>query len=90
MSKRTIGIDHLEIRLNGVTPESARAVAGDLGSELLGQLARQQDQGHARTGRIDRLNAGAVSLTSSATPSELRRTIAGRVAVSINSTPRKG
>jgi hypothetical protein len=90
MSKRTIEIDRLEIRLNGVTPESARAAAAGLGGELLGRLARQQGHGDRRTGRIAGLDAGILTLTSSPTPSELRRAIAGRAAASIDSTPRNG
>ena len=88
MSERTIGIERLEVRLNGVSPDLARAVVGDFGSELLGQLAGRH--GHAQTGRIERLNAGTVSLTSPATPSGLRRAIAGRVADAVISTPRNG
>lgn len=87
MSSRDIEIDRLEIRLKGVAPESARVAVGDLGRELLGQLARQQGEGRERTGSIDHVDSGTVRLTSAATPSELRRTIAGRIAVSINSTP---
>jgi hypothetical protein len=90
VSKRNIEIDRLEIRLKGVTPESARAALGDLGNELLGQLARQQGRGRERNGSIDHVDSGTVRLTSGATPSELRKTIASRIAVSINSTPRNG
>ena len=86
MNKRTIEIERLEIRLNGITPESARAAAGGLGRELLDQLAGLQSKGDGRTGRIDRLDAGTVRLASSPTPSELRRTIAASAAASI--TPR--
>ena len=50
MSKRTIEIERLEIRLNGITPESARAAAGGLGRELLDQLAGLQSKGDGRTG----------------------------------------
>jgi hypothetical protein len=87
MSKRSIEIDRLEIRLKGVSPESARAAVGDLGRDVLGQLA-QQGQRPAPTGTIDRVDAGSARLTSGATPSELRETIAGRIVRSINSTPR--
>ena len=87
MSKRRIDIDRLEIRLLGVSAESARAAVGDLGRELMGQLAApRQGPGGQRTGSIDRVDSGTVHLPSSATPSELRRTIAGRVAASIHST----
>jgi hypothetical protein len=89
MSKRSIEIDHVQIRLKGVAPELARAAMGGLGSELLTQLARQQGEGRARTGNIEHVHSGSVRLTSGASASELRSTIAGRIAVSINSTPHK-
>ena len=87
MSKRSIEIDRLEIRLKGVATESVRAAVGDLGREVLGQLA-QQGQGRERTGRVDRVEAGSARLTSGATVSELRQTIAGRIAVAVNSSRR--
>jgi hypothetical protein len=86
LSTQRIDIDRLEIRLKGVSPESARAAAGDLGRELLGEMARQ-DQGVQRTRNIDQVDAGTVQLASGTTPGELRRTIAGRIAASISSTP---
>jgi hypothetical protein len=88
MSKQRIEIDHLQIRLKGVTPESARSAVSDLGRELLGQLGRKQVQGHGRTDNIEHMDAGAVRLMSGATAFELRRAIAGRIAASIDSTAR--
>ena len=89
MSNRRIDVDRLDIRLKGVSPASARAAVGDLGRELMGQLAApRQDPGDQRTGSIDRLDSGTVRLASGATPSELRRTIAGRIAAAIRSTPK--
>ena len=89
MSKRRIDVDRLEIRLKGVSAESARAAVGDLGRELMGQLSTpRQGPGGQRTGNIDHVDSGTVHLAPDATPSELRRTIAGRIAVSINSTPK--
>ncbi|HEV7389309.1 MAG TPA: hypothetical protein VGN73_11920 [Gemmatimonadaceae bacterium] len=88
MSKRSIGIDRLEIRLKGVAPHTVRAAVGDLGHELLGRLARQSP-GPERTGSIDHLDSGTVSLASEPTPPQLRRTIADTIAASINSIPRK-
>jgi hypothetical protein len=86
MSRRNISIDRLEIRLNGVPQESARAAVGDLGRELMGQLATPRAGPRPqRTGRIERLDSGTVQLASGSTPSELRKTIAGRLAVSIHS-----
>jgi hypothetical protein len=89
MSKRSVGIERLEVRLKGIAAESARTAMGGLASELLGQLARQESSGRERIGNVDHLDSGTVRLPSEATPSELRRTIASRIAVSINSTPQK-
>lgn len=86
MSRRGIEIDRLQIRLQGVTPESARSAVGDLGRELLGRLGRDHGQGCERSGNIDHVDAGTVRLTSGVTASELGSTIAGRIAASIDST----
>src|SRR5712664_883724 len=88
VSKRSIEIDRLEIRLKGIAPETARAAVGDLGREVLGQLARQ-GQAREGSGTIDRVDAGSARLTSGATPSELRSTIAGRIAASLKSPPQQ-
>jgi hypothetical protein len=90
MSERRIDIDRLEIRLRGVSAETARAAVGDLHRELIGQLSGSRRQGPVgpRTGHIDRVDSGAVRLASGATPSELRRTIASQIAGSIRSTSR--
>jgi len=87
MRERRIDIDRLDIRLKGVSPELARAAVGDLGRDLTSQLAAaRQDQGDRRTGSLDRAASGTVRLAPGATPSELRRTIAGRIAAVIRST----
>ena len=89
MNKRRIDVDRLEIRLKGVSAASDRAAVGGLGRELMGQLATpRHGPGGQRTGTIDHVDSGTVRLASGATPSELRRTIAGRIAVSVNSTPK--
>jgi hypothetical protein len=89
MSKRRIDIDRLEIRLKGVSAESARAAAGGLGRELIGQLAAsRQGSGGQRTDTIGHVDSGTVHPAFGSSPSELRRAIAGRIAVSINSTPK--
>ncbi len=87
MSERRIDIDRLEIRLKGVSLESARATVGDLGRELMGQLFTP---GWApcgqRAAKVDSLQSGTVHLRSGTPPVELRKTIAGRIAASIKST----
>ena len=89
MSKRSIDIDRLNIRLKGVSPEAARAAVGDLGRELMGQLTTpRQGPGGERSGNIGHVDSGTVQIASGNTPSELRRAIARRIAVSINSTPK--
>jgi hypothetical protein len=89
MSKRSISIDRLQIRLKGVSPESARAAAGGLGRDLMGELAaRGREPGRQRTGDIAHVDAGAVPLASGAMPSELRRTIVAGIAAAIGSAPK--
>jgi hypothetical protein len=84
MGKQRIAIDRLEIRLKGVSAASARAAVGELGRELMGQLATtRQGPGGQRSGNIERVDSGTVQLPSGATPSELGRTIAGRIAASL-------
>ena len=84
MSKRNITIRRLAIRLKGTSPESARAAVGGLGGELQGRLTTgslgSRRQPAASIARVD---AGAVQLASDATPSQLRTTIADRIAASI-------
>jgi hypothetical protein len=75
VSKRSINIDRLQIRLKGVSPESARAAAGDLGRELMGELATPR-------------HGGERERTASGSPSALRRTIAARIAAAIRSAPK--
>ena len=88
MSKRSIAIDRLAIRLKGVSPEVARAAAGGLGRALLSRLAAAPPgSGRQRSGDIERVDSGAVQLASHTTPSELRTTIADRIATSIDATP---
>jgi hypothetical protein len=84
MSSRRVVIDRLEIRLKGVTSRSARAAVGDLGRELLAELRSDHGTAGVPHRGVDRIDAGTAQVTTAATPSELRRTIAGRVAASID------
>ena len=85
MSKRSISIDRLDIRLKGVSPQSARTAVGDLGRELLSQLATaRHPPGRRQTGNIVHVDSGTIQLASGTAPSELRRTIAARIAAAIN------
>jgi hypothetical protein len=86
VSKRRIDIERLEIRLKGVSVESARAAAGDLGGELGRSATPWPGPATQRAGSLDRVDAGTVHLPTGATPSELRRAIAGRVVAAIRST----
>ncbi len=80
MSKRNIQIERLEIRMQGVSAEAARAAVGDLGHELLGQLSELRG---GRTVRIGRVDSGAVRVGTGASAGELRTRIAKQVAGSI-------
>jgi hypothetical protein len=81
---RQINIDNLEIRLKGVSPDSARAAVDDLGRDLLGELARSPGPAHAML-KVDQLDAGTLRVASAAAPASVRRSIVGGIAASIKS-----
>lgn len=92
MSKQNIKIEHLEIRLKGVSVERARAATANLGADLIEQLAGQtlgrNGKGGGRSISIARIDSGAMNVggASSAgemSPDELRRLIVRRIAASI-------
>jgi hypothetical protein len=84
MSKRSISIERLEIRLKGISPQSARSAVSGLGQDLLGQLASlQSPSGGKRAIKIGRIDTGAFRLPGEIAPSELRRLIARRIAASV-------
>lgn len=86
MAKQSINIERLQIRLKGVSPESARAAVHDLGRELLGQLSTAQSlSGVKRAGKIDHLDSGTFQLSAGTAPAELRSEIASRIADAIKS-----
>ena len=83
MTKRNIHIERLQIRTRGISAETARAIAGDLGHELLRQLATHDTQGNRRVARID---AGTSQVNPATKPADLRSQIAKQVARSIKRT----
>lgn len=93
MSRRSIQIERLEIRLKGVSPQAARAAAGHLGADVLSQLDDLPHllphlAGHRRaagTVNINRLDAGTLRLTGTASAGALRQMIARAVASAIRS-----
>ena len=86
MSKRSIKIERLNIRLQGIAPQSARAAVNNLGRDLLDQLARPQHlSGVSRTMKIAHIDSGAFKLPAGATPGQLRSVMAERIASSIRS-----
>ena len=80
MTKRNIHIDRLQIRTRGISAETARAIAGDLGHELLRQLSTQDTHGNRRIARID---AGTTQVNPATKPADARKQIANQVAGSI-------
>jgi hypothetical protein len=84
MSKRSISIDRLEIRLKGISAETARAATNDLGRDILGQLSSLRNPaGGIRA--VNKVDAGTVQLAGETRASELRNMIARKVAASIKS-----
>ena len=89
MSKRSININRLEIRLRGITPQTARAAANDLGHELLGRLSDNPNPSGGRTIRVDKVDSGVCRLAAGSGPGELRDTIASRIAASVKAKMNK-
>lgn len=84
--KRTIKIDEMKIRLNGVSPQDVRFSATEIGSELLTQLVEQESFTNLGNSiRINRVEAGAVKLNGEAPASGLPRMIAEHAARAIRS-----
>jgi len=84
LSKRTIDIDRLEIRLTGISAQLARSAMSDLGSELIRKLASLPVTGnHNGTVRIGSIDSGKVHVPEGSTPADLRGAIAQRVTGSI-------
>jgi hypothetical protein len=86
MSKRRINIDRLEIRLQGIAAETARAAVSDLGQDLLAQLSSPMSfSTRTRHTRVARIEPDLLRVPSGVRPHELRSAIAERVANSIRS-----
>ncbi|MGZ8844566.1 MAG: hypothetical protein ACXW18_12945 [Pyrinomonadaceae bacterium] len=86
MSKRSIEIDRLELRLKGISPEAARAAADGLGQELLQRLASLPDAGTKKgVHRIGEIDSGALKLSNGTSSGELRNAIAQKISGSIQS-----
>ena len=71
-----IHIENLQIRLKNVSPEQARNISGNLGDEILRQIADGKRIGG--TGRIENLNGGTIKSKPGAT--DLQSRIARKIA----------
>ena len=85
MTKQNIHIDRLQIRTRGISAETARTLAGDLGHELLNQLTTHGAL-NQRNRRVTQIDAGTTQVNSTMRPADLRRQIVKQVAGSINKT----
>lgn len=86
MNKTNITIDRLGIRLKGVSPQVARSLVSGLGHELLRQLAKQPGLLKEKSSmNIEKIDSGTLKTGKGTSSSDLRSTIAGRVANSIAS-----
>jgi len=85
MSKRSISIDRLEIRLKGISADTARAATNDLGRDILGQLTAQRNPPAGGIRAVNKVDAGTVHLSGETRASDLRSMIARKVAASIKS-----
>jgi hypothetical protein len=85
LSKRSIEIDRLELRLTEISPEIARAAASGLGHELLQQLASLPDAGRKGGQRISEIDTGTLKLGRGTSSAALRSAIAQKITGSIQS-----
>ena len=85
MSRRSVNVERLELRLRGVSPQAAREAAQGLARELLEELARGGGgdalRGGARGGlRVERVEATVPAADAFSPGGGLRGTVARRVA----------
>jgi hypothetical protein len=86
MSKRRINIDRLEIRLQGIPAETARAAVSGLGPNLLAQLSAPMNfSTRMRHTGVAKLEPDLLRVPAGVRPHELRSAIAERIADSIRS-----
>lgn len=80
MNKKDIRIDRLDIRLRGVSKVSPDSIEG-IGSDLLEKLAKKQEMlKEKRPGRIEKIDSGTLKIGKDASPSDLHRAVATRIA----------
>jgi len=86
LSKRSIEIDRLEVRLTEISPEAARTAVAGLGQELLQQLASLSNAVHPKGAqRINEIDSGTLTLAKGTSPGALRHAIAQKITSSIDS-----
>jgi hypothetical protein len=92
MSRRSVNVERLELRLRGVAPHAAREAAASVARALLAELARGSDTtpgsdglrvggGHAR---IERVEANARAADAGPADGDLHRVVARRVAEQVH------
>jgi len=84
LSKRSIEIDRLEVRVTEISPEAVRTAVAGLGQELLQQLASLPNAGKGAQ-RINEINSGTLKLAKGTSPGALRNAIAQRITGLIHS-----
>jgi hypothetical protein len=86
LSKRSIEIDRLEVRLTEISSEAARTAVAGLGQELLQRLASLSNAEHRKgTQRISEIDSGTLTLAKGTSPAALRHAIAQKITSSIQS-----